>query len=153
MKPDPFLLLLVEDNEDHAELVMRGLAEHAQASRVVHVTDGEVALDYLGRRGRFATPESSPRPNLVLLDLRLPKVDGLQVLKSIKEHPDMQDIAVVVLTTSEATRDINQAYAYRANSYVVKPVGYAEFRAMISALAAYWLAWHAGARRDNTHHD
>jgi len=147
MKPDPYLLLLIEDNEDHAELVMRGLAEHGKTSQIVHLSDGEAALDYLCRRGEYADPEKSPRPNLVLLDLRLPKVDGLQVLKTVKERLDTQDIAVVVLTTSDAGRDINQAYDYRANSYVVKPVGYDEFRAMIASLSTYWLNWHTASRR------
>lgn len=153
MKPDPYLLLLIEDNEDHAELVTRGLAEHVKASQIIHVSDGEAALDYLCRRGAYAAPESSPRPNLVLLDLRLPKVDGLQVLKTVKERPDTQDIAVVVLTTSDATRDINQAYDYRANSYVVKPVGYDEFRAMIASLSTYWLKWHTASRRGSERHE
>ncbi len=141
MNGTPICILLVEDNPDHAELVVRNLEDHRVANRVQHVTNGEAALDYLHRRGQFAAPEASPRPNVVLLDLRLPKIDGLEVLREIKESEQFNRLPVVILTTSEADRDVAQAYEYRANSYLVKPVDFGNFSKMMDDLGFYWLAW------------
>src|SRR3972149_9282491 len=96
------LVMLVEDNLDHAELVMRTLSEHKVVNKIRHFTEGQSALDYLFRRGEYTDPENSPRPNLILLDLRLPRVDGLEILKEIKNSDDLRSIPVVILTTSEA---------------------------------------------------
>lgn len=134
-------ILLVEDNEAHAELVMRGLADHRISNRIIHVADGEAALDYLNRQGQFTDPETCPTPDLILLDLRLPKVDGLEVLREIKETEALRTIPVVVLTTSEAERDVAQAYKHFANSYLVKPVDYKSFTALMDVLGFYWLSW------------
>jgi CheY-like chemotaxis protein len=140
MRNDPSLIMLVEDNADHAELVMRNLAQHAAPNTVLHVSDGQAALDYLFRSGAYADPALSPRPNLILLDLRLPKVDGLEVLRRLKDSETLRQIPVVVLTTSDAERDIVRAYQHHANSYVVKPVGFEQFQQLIEGLGAYWLA-------------
>ena len=99
------------------------------------------ALDYLYRRAEYSEPEQSPRPGVILLDLRLPKVDGLEVLKTVKADPDLSRIPVVVLTTSAAEADMVRAYDSHANSYLVKPVDYAQFVALMEALGYYWLAW------------
>jgi CheY-like chemotaxis protein len=135
------LVLLVEDSPDHAELVQRSLADHRVGSQIAHLTDGQQALDYLLRRGAYADPASSPRPQLILLDLRLPKVDGLEVLDRIKAEPDLRAIPVVVLTTSDADRDVARAYDRHANSYLVKPVDFHQFRKMMEDLGLYWLHW------------
>lgn len=141
MKSEPVLVLLVEDNIDHAELVMRTLADHRIANRIRHIMDGQTALDYLFRCGEYVEPAASPRPHLILLDLRLPRVDGLEVLRAIKESEDHRQLPVVVLTTSEAERDVARAYNYHANSYLVKPVGYEDFGALMDDLGIYWLSW------------
>ena len=141
MVGEPLLVMFVEDNLDHAELVVRNLSDHRVANRIVHISDGQSALDYLFRRGLYADPEVSPRPHLILLDLRLPRVDGLEVLKIIKESETVQTIPVVVLTSSEAERDVARAYAHHANSYLVKPVGFDEFHRLMQDLGFYWLAW------------
>ena len=141
MNGEPVLVLLIEDNVDHAELVIRTLSEHRVTNRIQHLMDGQMALDYLFRQGAYADPQSSPRPHLVLLDLRLPCVDGLEVLKAIKESEALRQVPVVVLTTSEAERDVARAYQYHANSYLVKPVGYEDFGQLMNDLGFYWLGW------------
>jgi len=138
---EPVVVLLVEDETDHAELVMRSFREHHVANDIRHVSDGQAALDYLFRQGKFSDPESSPRPHLVVLDLRLPKVDGLEVLRQVKQCDKLADVPVVVLTTSQAEKDIAAAYDYRANSYVVKPLDFDNFHQLVRDLGFYWLAW------------
>jgi two-component system, response regulator len=134
-------ILLVEDDDDHAEIVVRGLTHNRVMNELRRVSDGEAALDYLFRRGAYADPSSSPRPNLILLDLRLPKVDGLEVLRVVKESVDLRSIPVVVLTTSDTERDVTAAYQHHANSYLVKPVDFSKFTEMMQTLGFYWLAW------------
>jgi CheY-like chemotaxis protein len=141
MKGEPVFVMLVEDNDDHAELVMRTLAEHNVANKIWRVSDGQMALDYLFRNGEFTNPENSPRPHLILLDLRLPRVDGLDVLKAIKESPDLRQIPVVILTTSGTDRDVERAYMHYANSYLIKPVGFDQFSKLMVDLGFYWLGW------------
>jgi CheY-like chemotaxis protein len=115
-------ILLVEDNPDHAELVRRSLEDFHVASRLHHVEDGETALDYIFGRGDYADRRRFPAPDLVLLDLRLPRMDGLEVLRHVKCHPVMRTTPVVVLTTSDAERDVAMAYEHQANNFVTKPV-------------------------------
>jgi len=136
---DPLTILLVEDNLPHAELVKRGLETHEIANKIYHVSDGEAALAYLWRQGVYADPAMSPRPHVVLLDLRLPKVSGLDVLREIKTSNDLRTIPVVILTTSTAEQDVISAYAQHANSYLVKPVGFAAFARLMHDLGLYWL--------------
>lgn len=144
----PFHILLIEDNEDHAELVIRGMRDQVAANTIHHVTDGEKALDYLFNRGSYADTIQNPRPNLVLLDLRLPRVDGLDVLKAIKTTPELLSIPVVVLTSSEAESDISQSYALHANSYLVKPLDFKMFTRLMKDLGSYWLGWNAKLQQD-----
>ncbi|MFQ3682028.1 response regulator [Roseiflexus sp.] len=132
-------VLLVEDNDDHAELIRRTLGEEQRAAHIIHVSDGESALDYLHRRGAWIEPDQSPRPHLILLDLRLPRIDGHDVLKSIKQSADLRRIPVVILTTSSAERDVIRAYDAHANSYLVKPFGFEEFRDLMRDVGVYWL--------------
>ena len=138
---EPILVMLVEDNVDHAELVIRTLEEHRIANRVRHFLDGQSALDYLFQRGEYAGHDDTARPHVILLDLRLPRVDGIDVLKAIKEDDHLKTIPVVVLTTSEAEKDVAKAYYNHANSYLVKPVGFDEFKRLMDDLGFYWLSW------------
>ena len=137
----PLTILLVEDNLPHAELVKRSLETHEIVNKIYHVSDGEAALAYLLRQGVYADPTTSPRPHVVLLDLRLPKVSGLDVLREIKTNNDLRTIPVVILTTSTAERDVVSAYAQHANSYLVKPVDFATFTRLMHDLGLYWLLW------------
>ncbi len=139
MRGEPILIMLVEDNDDHAELVIRTLAEHRMPNTIRRFIDGQTALDYLFRRNEFSDPEQSPRPHLILLDLRLPRVDGLEVLKELKESQEIRQIPVVVLTTSEKERDVARAYLSHANSYLVKPVSFEQFAKLMEDLGFYWL--------------
>ena len=141
MKGEPILVMLVEDNIDHAELVIRTFEEHKIANRISHFLDGQIALDYLLRRDSYTDPKSSPRPHVILLDLRLPRVDGLEVLRVIKDDDELKLIPVIILTTSEAERDLACAYQNHVNSYLVKPVGFEEFRQLMNDLGFYWLGW------------
>jgi CheY-like chemotaxis protein len=141
MKGEAILVMLVEDNIDHAELVIRTFEEHKIANKISHFIDGQTALDYLLRRDIYTDPKSSPRPHVILLDLRLPRVDGLEVLRIIKDDDELKLIPVIVLTTSEAEKDLARAYQNHVNSYLVKPVGYEEFRKLMSDLGFYWLGW------------
>ncbi len=143
MQGEPVLVMLVEDNRDHAELVMRTLADHRVANRVIHFKHGQAALDYLFREGEYADPARSPRPHVIVLDLRLPGIDGLEVLKTLKTSETLRQIPVVVLTTSEVEKDIAHAYHNYANSYLVKPLGYEKFRELMEDLGFYWLSWNA----------
>ena len=135
MSSEPISILLVEDNPDHAALVIRGLKSNQLAKIITHVEDGEAALDYVFKRGMYA---DSPTPHLILLDLRLPKVDGLEILKIIKSDEETKRIPVVILTTSEAERDMAMAYDYHANSYMVKPITFENFMELTKTLGLYW---------------
>jgi CheY-like chemotaxis protein len=147
MVGEPILVMLVEDNVDHAELVIRTLEEHRIANQVRHFLDGQSALDYLFRRGEYAN-ETGSKPHVILLDLRLPRVDGIDVLKTIKENDALKTIPVVVLTTSEAEKDVARAYYNHANSYLVKPVGFEEFKKLMDDLGFYWLSWNTHPSSD-----
>ena len=141
MNGEPLTILFVEDNPDHAELVMRSFEDHRVANRIFHLPDGEAAVDYLFRRGDYAEPSISPRPHVILLDLRLPKVDGLEILKIIRSSDDLRTIPVVILTTSHAEMDVSRAYEYHANSYLVKPLDFEKFTKLMDDLGFYWLGW------------
>ena len=140
---EPLHILLVEDNEAHAELVIRSMRDQQVANKIHHVEDGEQALDYLFGRGAYADPKKSPRPNLILLDLRLPRIDGLDVLKTIKTTPPLLRIPVVILTSSDTESDIAKSYDYHANSYIVKPLDFKTFTRLMKDLGFYWLGWNA----------
>ncbi len=136
----PVHFLLVEDDNAHAELVTMSLVENNVANTIQRVSDGEQALMYLKREGEYADAD---RPDLILLDLKLPKIDGLEVLERIKSDDDLHSIPVVVLTTSSHERDVNTAYNNYANSYLTKPVDFSQFHKMIRDLGLYWSVWNA----------
>ena len=141
MEGEPIIILLVEDDPAHAEIAKRNLRRSHLANEIRHVSDGQEALDYMFRQGIYVTPESSPRPHIVLLDLRLPKVDGIEVLEKIKSDDDLRKIPIVILTTSAAESDLADAYAQHVNSYLVKPVDFEKFAEQMELFGFYWLAW------------
>lgn len=138
---EPLHILLVEDNEAHAELIIRSMHDLQVAGRIHHVIDGEQALDYVFGRGAYADSTQYPRPDLILLDLRLPRIDGLEVLETIKTTPGLLRIPIVILTSSDAENDIARSYDFHANSYVVKPLEFKKFTRLMKDLGCYWLEW------------
>ena len=148
MQGEPINILLVEDDPAHAEIVRRNFEKSRIANRLIHVSDGQAALDYLYCSGDFSDPEQAPRPGLILLDLRIPKVDGLEVLKTIKGDDALSAIPVVILTTSAAESDLARAYECHANSYLVKPVDFGHFVELMEVLGYYWLVWNQHPKTD-----
>ncbi|MAQ93969.1 hypothetical protein B1759_03720 [Rubrivirga sp. SAORIC476] len=134
----PLCILLVEDDDDHAELTAVALESHDPRHQTIRARDGAEALDILYRRESHG---EAPRPDLILLDLNLPRVGGLDVLAEVKGDEGLREIPVVVLTTSDAESDRARAYRTHANSYLVKPVDFAKFEAMIHELGDYWARW------------
>jgi CheY-like chemotaxis protein len=132
-------ILLVEDNPLDAEMTMRALTAGGLANRLLWVKDGEQALDYLFRRGDYVEREDTV-PRLVLLDLKMPRVDGIEVLKAIKANEQTRRIPVVVMTSSQEERDVAQSYELGVNSYVVKPVDFNAFANLARQAGYYWLA-------------
>lgn len=128
------VVLLVEDNDDHAELVRRQLEVARDSIWVVHLRDGEAALRYLRGEEPYANREQFPFPHFVLLDLRLPRIDGLEVLREIKAAPELKALPVIVLTTSDGERDMASAYAYQARCYLTKPVDAERLAALLKDL-------------------
>lgn len=141
-------ILLVEDNEAHAELIVRGLREVLEPDRIHHVHDGEQALDYLFHRGVYTNTETCPDPDLILLDLRLPRVDGLDVLRIVKETPGLLRTPVVVLTSSDAESDVARSYDHHANSYIVKPLEFRKLVQLMNDLGFYWFVWNYPPGKD-----
>ena len=132
-------VLLAEDDPNDAELVRRALKRGGTVSSVAHVQDGVEVLDYLHGRGEFAARRGRALPRVVLLDLKLPKLTGLEVLREIRAHADLRRQVVVMLTSSREERDLRAAYESGVNSYVVKAVNFEELMESMSRLAQYWL--------------
>jgi len=132
-------ILLAEDDANDIELTLTGLAAHHLANRVDVVRDGAQALDYLYRRGAFASRPAG-NPIVLLLDLKMPKVNGLEVLKKIKADPALKTIPVVVLTSSREAPDVESCYEYGVNAYVMKPVDFGEFTKAVGTLGVFWAA-------------
>jgi CheY-like chemotaxis protein len=130
-------ILLADDDLNDVELTLAALAEHNLANEVVVTRDGEEALDYLYRRGKF-TERDTENPAVILLDLKMPKVDGLEVLKTIKSDVSLKAIPVVVLTSSRQESDLIKSYSMGVNAFVVKPVGFQEFINAVKHLGVFW---------------
>jgi two-component system, response regulator len=132
-------ILLVEDNINDAELTIRALHKKNIANNIIHLKDGASALDFLFGKGEFLQRNINNKPKIILLDLKMPKVDGMEVLRKIKKDALTKNIPVVVLTSSKENPDIEKAYALGANSYIVKPVDFEGFSKAIADLGFYWL--------------
>ncbi|MBI3921708.1 MAG: response regulator [Armatimonadetes bacterium] len=132
-------ILLVEDNPDDAELAVRALKKNNLANHLFHVSDGEEALDFLFARGAFSERTVENGPKVIVLDLKLPKVDGLEVLRALKSDPRTRIIPVVVLTSSKEENDIVESYELGVNSYIVKPVDFDKFVVAVRDLGMYWV--------------
>ena len=138
MKGKPVDILLVEDNEDHVELTLRVLKNNNLINDIYVVKDGQGALDFVYHQGKYEDTEEYPRPGLILLDIHLPKVNGLKVLEALKKDPALKSIPVIMLTTSSRDEEIARSYAGGANSYVTKPVDFEEFAKKIKDIRLYW---------------
>ena len=136
--PKRAVILLVDDDPGDQELTRRALQNDAFKNDLRVVSDGEEALDYLLRRGQYVDPDTSPRPDLILLDLNMPKVNGREVLRDLKQHAELAVIPVVVLTTSQQEADIVRSYGLGCSSYIQKPVDIKQFIDAVRQLRNYW---------------
>ena len=137
--PEGMEVLLIEDNPADAELTMHALRKENVANRIVHLADGEQALDFLFCRGAYANRSFADPPRVVLLDIKMPRVDGLDVLRAIKSDARTRSIPVVVMTASRVEQDLVQSYQLGVNSYIQKPVDFDRFRDVVRQLGLYWL--------------
>ena len=137
-KKQSITILMADDDEDDRMMTKEALEESRLANEMRFVVDGEELIDYLYRRGKFEDPADSPRPGLILLDLNMPRKDGREALKEIKEDPNLRQIPIVVLTTSKAEEDIYRTYDLGVNSFITKPVSFEGLVFVISNLAQYW---------------
>lgn len=134
-----FLILFIEDDLAHAEIFKRNLKKSVVQSTLFHLEDGQQALDYLFRKGKFTDPKSSPRPRLIITDLRLPKIDGIELIRIIRSDKNFSSIPIVILSTSESEKDIAEVYSNKANSYLVKPLECSQYLNLIETFGNYWL--------------
>ncbi|MCM2264946.1 MAG: response regulator [Desulfuromonadales bacterium] len=141
------IVVHVEDNQAHADLIRRQLNRIRPEVKLVHFVDGDAALRYL-----LNWPPQEAAPNLILLDLRLPKVDGIEVLRQLKAHPEVHRLPVVILSTSNAQQDLLDAYRHGANSYLVKPLEFEAFREMIAMLCLFWLGLNTEPDKSHLRH-
>lgn len=132
-------ILLVEDNPNDLELTMHALSKGNLANKIYAARDGEEALDFLFCRGAFTNRKFDSPPKVVLLDLKLPKVDGLEVLRAVKSDPRTRSVPIVVMTSSSQQRDLIESYKLGVNSYIQKPIDFNEFREVLQRLGYYWL--------------
>jgi len=132
-------ILLVEDNPHDAEMTIRALKKSNLANRLIHVKDGAEALDFIFSKGAFADRSIDDKPKVILLDIKMPKVDGIEVLRQIKSDENTRTIPVVIMTSSKEEQDIITSYNLGVNSYVVKPVDFEGFAKAVSELGFYWL--------------
>jgi len=139
MNSDELDILLVEDNQDDMDLALHALRREKLANHIFVARDGEEALDFLFCRGSFAQRSFDHPPKLVLLDLKLPKVDGMEVLKKVKSDPRTKTIPIVIMTSSKEERDLVNSYNFGANSYIQKPVDFDQFRETVKTAGLYWL--------------
>ena len=131
-------ILLIEDNEDHIEHTLDALQEVGLVKDIKVVSDGEEAVQYLYRKGKYSNPTQSPRPDLILLDVKLPKISGFEILKRIKSDPDLRIIPVILLTTTGKKEDIDKGARLGTNDYIIKPVEYEIFIQKVKGLGKYW---------------
>ena len=139
MSYDQVDILLVEDNLSDAKLTLRALQKQKISDSIVHLKDGEEALDFIFARNKFSERNIHNKPKIILLDLKLPKISGLEILKQVKNDENTRHIPVVVLTSSKEEKDIIESYTLGVNSYIVKPVDFQQFSNSIKEIGPYWL--------------
>ena len=132
-------ILLVEDNPNDAEMTKRALSKHNLGNRVHWVRDGQEALDYLLCQGGYSARDSNQQPKLVLLDIKMPKIDGIEVLRRMKSDPGTREIPVVVMTSSNEEQDVVESYRLGVNSYIVKPIEFSAFLETVAKIGLYWV--------------
>ncbi|MEP7318438.1 MAG: response regulator [Panacibacter sp.] len=132
-------ILLIEDNMSDAELIIRSLRKVNLANKLMHLKDGAEALDFIFRKGQFSNRSADSLPRVILLDIKMPKVDGIEVLRQIKGNEETKLIPVVIMTSSKEEKDIIDSYSLGVNSYVVKPLEFAGFAKAVSELGLYWV--------------
>ncbi len=137
--PKPITILLADDSEDDRLMTREALKESFVLNALREVEDGEELMDYLHRRGRYVLPEDSPRPGLILLDINMPRKDGYEALQEIRSDPGLRRIPVVILTTSDAERDIIRSYELGVSSFISKPVTFAGLVEVMKAFGKYWI--------------
>ncbi|MES2618761.1 MAG: response regulator [Bacteroidota bacterium] len=139
MENNELEILLIEDNVNDAELTTRALKKNKIANHIIHLHDGAIALDFLFGKGDYEGRNTKNKPKVILLDLKMPKISGLEVLEQLKSNTLTKHIPVVMLTSSKEHPDIEKAYELGANSYIVKPVDFESFRKTVNDLGVYWL--------------
>ena len=139
MKNSPVEILLVEDDIDDAEMTIDAMRKNNLANKLIHMVDGEEALDFLFGTGKFVGRDINLKPRLILLDLKMPKVDGMEVLERVKSNNATKKIPVVILTSSKEDPDVSRCYELGANGYIVKPVEFDSFIKAVSELGMYWM--------------
>ena len=139
MKNSPVEILLVEDDIDDAEMTIDAMRKNNLANKLIHIVDGEEALDFLFGTGKFVGRDINLKPRLILLDLKMPKVDGMEVLEKVKSNNATKKIPVVILTSSKEDPDVSRCYELGANGYIVKPVEFDSFIKAVSELGMYWM--------------
>src|SRR5579884_3616534 len=135
---DSIVILMADDDEDDVLLTQKALRRGKLLNNLYSVHDGEELLDYLLHRGAYSDPEKAPRPGVILLDLNMPRKDGREALREIKEHEDLRDIPIIVFTTSKAEEDIYRSYRLGVNSFITKPVTFDSLIDVMQALGKYW---------------
>jgi CheY-like chemotaxis protein len=138
MVKKPFVVLLAEDDEHDITATNRAWKKHNIANQLYIVNDGEECLDFLRRRGKYSEPGAAPRPGILLLDIKMPRMDGLTVLKYIREDEELQHLPVIILTTSKAEEDRLKGYNLGVNAYIVKPVGFENFSEAVRTINLFW---------------
>ncbi len=146
MNPDEIEIVLVEDNPDDAELTIRALRKANVSNPLIHLEDGAEALDFIFCTGKYSDRNGNIKPRLILLDLNMPKVNGIEVLRQLKSDENTKTIPVVVLTSSQEDPDVKTCYQLGVNSYIVKPVGFTNFTKAISEVGLYWVLQNYQAR-------
>ena len=139
MNPQKVDIILVEDNPHEAMLAIRSLKKHHLANNLIHLDDGEQAMNFIFSEGDYSSNINPPSPKLILLDINLPKINGLDILRRVKADPRTQKIPIVLLTSSREESDIMESYKLGANSYIVKPVDFNSFSQAIQEMGMYWL--------------
>jgi CheY-like chemotaxis protein len=131
------LIMLIEDDDGHRLLIRENLRAGGIVNEIVELRDGQQALDYLFRRGQYQDPAKAPRPGLILLDIKMPKLDGFGVIEKVKADPELRLIPILMLTSTDDQVEVNRCYALGANSYVVKPIRYEDFQERVKALGLF----------------